>query len=486
MDVPPIGWVVMATTLTLLLVAPRALWVLTIYLLPFQAASVLNVTVGARQTGVAPVILVLLVTCVWEVVSASGVGRSHHLAHVIKVFRPALLFVGVGLLLSVVCPQLFRSDLLVTLPQDFRQQVPLEPTTSNIIHSGYLALCTAAALFLSARVGLGEALFTRSLLRAIFGAVTVALCLLFWQGLSLYAGIWYPLEILNNNPGVVHLESGVIRPELGLNLGIRRISGSFSEPSTAAVYFGCYLALLISCVLYERRPVRYLAPMLLVGCGLFATGATTGFLVIAGLAVTCAWILLSSLFRRMQQQTTVRVVALALIAVVTGAVVLIALYSTMAGDVETAANLLLFNKISEDARLKDGRSVVEMRSLQVFLDSWGLGVGLGSNLSFTTIGYIVSNTGLIGAVAFLAFLMRLRKQYLMAVAVETDSSSGLLYRGTTFSLLALCFMGLTSVEWLLMPVAWIIIGVFVGSTTLTVAEHELAQVEAAELEEVEW
>jgi hypothetical protein len=456
---------VVVAILALLLYSPQKLWLLVIFLLPIQAASVVDFNVGARQTGVTPAELTMLVTCLWEIFSASGVRRANRAYAVLRSFRPAIFFLVYSILLTLLSPQIFSGRLLITLPQDFRVQTLLEPTASNLIHAGHLLLCVLSAVLLAARIGTGKQNFVSSIYRVQIRASAIALFLLCWQGAALYLDVWYPFEFLHNNPGVVHLEDGVIRPELQLNLGIRRIAGSFSEPSMAAVYFGCYCAFFLACALYHRRSGRFLWPVLAMGGGLFATGATTGFVIIGGLAVACCGLLVRGLFDRSRVRLTKRVLVLSLACGLVGVLSLAALWKVSQRDIEVAADLLVFNKISEDAHQVNGRSAVEMRALGVFLDSWGVGAGLGSNLSFTTIGYIVSNTGVIGSTAFFFFVYGLMRLNTSSRARRSNAVVNALQRGSALQLFVLLIMALSSVQWLLMPIAWIVIGTFVGSST---------------------
>src|SRR5579872_1801031 len=128
MEISPIGWVVIVLIFALLVYSPRKLWLLVMYLLPIQAASAINVTIGARETGVTPAEFTMLVVCLWELLGYSGVRRANRACTVVRSFRSALVFLAHSVLLTLVAPWIFSGRLLITLPQDFRIQTFIEPT----------------------------------------------------------------------------------------------------------------------------------------------------------------------------------------------------------------------------------------------------------------------------------------------------------------------------------------------------------------------
>jgi fatty acid desaturase len=119
---------------------------------------------------------------------------------------------------------------------------------------------------------------------------------------------------------------------------------------------------------------------------------------------------------------------------------------------------------------------VEYMSLQVLVDSGGLGVGLGSNQSLTLLGYVLSNTGIVGLLFLGWFAYSVTK--LVQKTLKGLRFGGIEYRNMHAWLVCtvcLLLMGLIGIPILLVPNIWIVIGILTGlsfrESSLTTMEH---------------
>jgi hypothetical protein len=77
-------------------------------------------------------------------------------------------------------------------------------------------------------------------------------------------------------------------------------------------------------------------------------------------------------------------------------------------------NHLIFNKI----KVQDGaRELSNKRALEIVQETYGLGVGMGSNRASSFFASLVSNTGVLGAALFCAMLVSLLWRYVRAPAL---------------------------------------------------------------------
>ena len=125
-----------------------------------------------------------------------------------------------------------------------------------------------------------------------------------------------------------------------------------------------------------------------------------------------------------------------------------------------SVDLMVVDKLATDA---GKRGEVELNALRVFRDSYFLGGGLGSNECFTVGGYLLSNTGIVGAVLVGLFAwstLKLTRTTLDTAPIQDSISTDII--SLLFFLWGLLLAGLVGVQLLFQPILWLAIAMLVG------------------------
>jgi hypothetical protein len=348
-----------------------------------QGASPFVVSAGGRLAGMAPAYLL------------TAIGAWHYLRerlHPAAALRadPAWsaprvwlwAFTVIGVLGAFLLPRVFEGVAHAMLSRgsiNAGVMTQVAPGGTNLIQAIYLLLnlvlfSSAAALVAAREEGL------RWALRGIAAGLLCACLLGLYQLVAHYAGFPWPEAIINSNAGVGQFPNQMAGD-------IKRITATFWEPSLLGYSFvGC-----LGIFLLGARNVRL---GLLALCVLLLSTSSLGYFGL--IALVAVWLVAD---RGTQAQTRWRV-ALAL-----GAVCAIFLL---------ADQLLAGGKVLEDLVLNKadsssgaGRGSADLMALQTFMESGGLGVGVGTTRASSFATTLLATMGLPGLVAFLAFAITL-------------------------------------------------------------------------------
>ena len=455
----PIGIVIAVLAAIVLVYAPRRLWELAILTTPFQAATLMDISTSAKDSGLAPVYLVLGLACVcelWQWLLKGTLPRA-----ILHVSTPALLFLGWGLLSASAIPACFEGWLVVA-PYSVYTLSRLEPSFSNVTHCLYLSVLVASMVLLALHISREGATRVRSLRRAYEAAVWLSAGIIVWHQLSLYFGVPYPSGFLYNNAGVVHYEGNAVRPELSLASGMLRASGPFSEASLAAAYLGGGFALLVAELVYGKRSRLCWWKCSMLGWILLSVVATSSVVLLGG---TLLFYLMTGIVSK-QGRAAARVLLLLLILLAVP-LAIFAVAPQVRAEAELALNFFVLNKFdSATAESPRSRMVIEKNALAVFESSGGLGAGLGSNVAFTAQGYIGANTGMVGLGLCAWFAHRLRKAYRAGLqASNTGEGRSVELRKLGGAMLGMIIGGVAGSHPLLFVPAWyLVLGTVVAAS----------------------
>lgn len=314
--------------------------------------------------------------------------------------RPAFWFfclVAYGIVSSLIYPRLFAGvtdvfPIAQTSSDGFYTSVPLGPVSGNLSQPLYMIGNLACLLFFlsvaNSRDGfrfLTASLLAHGVLNIAFAVIDVA---------TFATGTQSVLDFMRNaNYAMLHE---------GMLFGMKRIVGSFTETSAfARVSIGVigFAATLWIC----RRHTAVAGTVALVTLVMVVLSTSSSGLAILPLLLFLLFATATKLAvidRRPQPGLIVLLVGAPLVMVVAG--ILLALNREMAEVVQSYVDTLVVNKMSTDSGIE--RSSWNSSAWQNFLDTWGLGVGLGTNRTSSFAMALLSHVGLIGVFLYLAFI----------------------------------------------------------------------------------
>lgn len=290
-----------------------------------------------------------------------------------------ILFVY-GLLVTVLSPALFAGVGIISAGDSLDLQAhsltPLSFTSSNIAQMAYLLL-TVGFVLENQRTGVFDSHYLT--IGLAVGTVTAFSAIVWTQ---------WPHMLFDNSPRwIPTIETG--RPR-----------GQFSEPShlgafalTAAIYFGI--------LLFRTRSTRsFLAHATLTGMSLALLYASATGTAALGLGVSFVCISLVMSLRRSRQLRSIRIpvpLFLASLATVVAA-------GLVLPRIVDLINSIVSSKIGSESLTN--RSIVDENSISVFVQTFGLGAGNGSNRGSSMLLMLLSQIGLVGTALFIAIAVR--------------------------------------------------------------------------------
>jgi hypothetical protein len=316
-------------------------------------------------------------------------------AFAISRLRPLWWFVAVvfAVLFVALC---FFQGTVDTLPGTYGYKSgnthPFHFARENLTQIAYL-LMNFTLLYCLAHAGARQpiakliAAWDTAIVCALFFAAAVCL----WQFLSFYAGVYFPSEFFYSNAGYSRADSQAM-------VGLLRINGPFEEPSILGYTFTGYL--LFSWARYRTHPTGLTIVMIVASllCSLLSTSTTAlvGVFLFFGLVVydtvTGKVNLLPTRFRLSPGRFFVIAALFALIVAAAFAV----------ADNWAAIQVILRNVLFDkaDSTSFKQRSFADFLALQIFTDTYGIGIGLGSHKANSLLLTILSNTGILGVILF--------------------------------------------------------------------------------------
>lgn len=398
------------------LFAPQWLPALLILSTCLQATSVLNVPVDAGMYGISvynATALFAFLLLVWRAVQLRALPWPQ------QPLRPAALwfgaYVAVAIVGAFVLPHLHAGVpvyLLLNQHGFDRGTTPLVFTVSNLVQAANLAVHVCVLAFLLQARTLSESAHEK-MLYGLGAAVGLVLAIGFYERMA-SLGWWDSFNLFwMNNPGYAQLHNHAVA-------GFRRIVAPFSEASYATTFFAAvWVGLLAVCFFGRARPWQ-LAALPVVGIGLINPLGSTGWVAAGGASVVV--LLLASglaLRNRAEHSGVLRS------RVLTGWVVVLCIglgawwawsASPAAPRIQAVVNTVILNKLDGGSAKARHRS--NERALQIVKDTAGMGAGLGSNRASSYFASMVSNTGVLGLLCFVAMLAALSWRYATAASLE--------------------------------------------------------------------
>jgi len=391
MPLAPIGLLIIPLGIYIAVAHPRKLLPLMVFCSVFQASSV------SGQFGLSPYVYIGIIVLIRYILES-----AYSLRFVATQIHPAFWFWLWSVASAAFLPVIFAGmpvlDPRLALEQIEFGPTPLHPSASNAFQVVLLTINLVAVM---------EARRTKvDCWPAFKWAAVVAIAIIYLQVL---AGDKFPYFLINNNPayGQAHMDT---------SLGLLRPSGTFVEPSTAGAYF-CGLACFCLVNYFEAR--MSLWKCLLAIATLVVVGSTSGFAAFGVLVIIIA------IRYRPFQSLNIRVGLIKKWAIVAICAVVPFLLAAP-----------LASHLVENTAGKQGSYSILIRAgadwfaFQVFVRTYGIGVGLGSIRASSFVVTFLASLGIIGVVLFVWFLTKLRPNWItfgilaaMAVGVPDLSLS---------------------------------------------------------------
>jgi hypothetical protein len=304
-----------------------------------------------------------------------------------------LLFAVYGILAAFLLPSLFEGSMSVISMRPLPYRVPVTPSSQNITQAFYIVLTalTALATYVAARQpkadkAMMQGWYFASILFVIFGLVDL---------IGFYVFNTDLLEFLKTASYAMLSQFGH---------GVRRVSGSFAEPSAFAGFGAAPILLLLYLWAVDYQPSK----TGLVGMGVTAiltlSTSSTGFVMIAVALLTVGISVLSAPMPVRTRQKKFIVLWVAVIGTLIGGIALAALMPQFADS---------FTEVFQEATVKkaESQSAVErgmwaQQGIDAFFVSKGLGIGPGSFRSSGLFHSIIGSMGVVGAASFLFYLFK--------------------------------------------------------------------------------
>ena len=396
-----------------------------------QGASPFMITAGGRLAGMAPAYLLTMMG-VWHYVRERMSVTALRAPVAREWFAPSVwlwAFTVIGVLGALFLPRVFHGVAHAMLSRgsiNAAVLIPVAPGGTNIIQAFYLVLnlvlfTIASTIVASRKEGLEWAM------KGIAAGLLCACVIGLYQWVGFYAGLPWPLEIINSNTGVGQFPNQMAGP-------LKRISATFWEPSLLGYSFvGCLGIFLLG--------ARRVSLGLLALCVLLLSTSSLGYFGLAALVLT--WLVSdrgSSVGFKFRVALSLAIVCICFI---------VADQLLLDGMV---FEQLILNKAESSSGV--GRSTADHFAMITFLESGGLGVGVGTTRASSFAATLLATTGFPGFISFMAFAFTL----LTALRRAGDRASRELQLGLTGFLI----VWIIAIPDVVQALFWMIAGVAAG------------------------
>jgi hypothetical protein len=389
MTITPIGFIIIPLSLVIFLVWPRLLVPWAIVASVFEAASVINFGSGVTSIGIAPFyFVVMLIGLRFAPQYLSGRLGFAHDDPLLNLFRLLTLFTCWGVVSVFVLPFLFE-NVVVNTPHGGMDTVPLPLhwSLSNAAQGGYLVLDWIFILYATWHAR--DHRDVEADVRAFRSAGLIVVAVGLYQLVAHTTGLPFPKEFFNSNESWKQL----IDQRMA---GTWRLSATFTEPSAAGSFFATWSAYFL--FTFEDRTVARRFDWLLLCSGiamLLLTTSSTGYFVTG---VMLSMFVMQQVLRLIVQGRMNPRVLMICVVIGVGGIAAVALLPNF----NRLLQQVLFQKsVSISARQ---RTATQWQALVLTGQSFGLGVGLGSNRPSGMLFYILSDLGVPGLLLFVGCL----------------------------------------------------------------------------------
>ena len=448
MSITPIGLVLIPVSFFVFCFRPRFLISWAIIVSAFQAASIVNIG-GDFAIGVSPYFFVVsLVGIRFAAACLQGRISFKHGDMALEITRPLLMLAAWGVASALLLPHLFAGIHVDTprLGMDPVSTTPLEWSMSNAAQAGYLVLNSVFLIYVIWRSS--DSYYVDQLASAFVWSGAIASAVGAYQLAAHLLGFRFPAEIFNSNAGWQQLVSQRVA-------GAWRVSATFNEPSSAGIFFAAWTTYLLFLTMDRRSATTIL--WILFWCGivmLILTTSTTGYVTAFLLIVFLTFRELGTLATKGNINEKLLITFAAIATALGVAILLIPNFHQLLADI------LWYKSQSHSGQERTSTILV---ALDVVMESFGLGVGLGSNRPSGMLFYILSNIGIPGSILIFGLALATRHVVVRAMCTPYVSRKIRSYtKSAAWALAMYCVAMCISGADISSPHLWILWALVVG------------------------
>jgi hypothetical protein len=373
----------------------------------FEAAAALTFGSFGIQPVLVPAITFLLYFMLQVALGANfpGHGRVWHM------LLPFVIVVVWAIVSSFLMPWWFEGRAYVWPQKSLPPFIiaALAPNAANLNQDFYLIMnclltIIMSCFFASRQMPLVAYLQAYLLSGVISGLIAV------WQFANRIAGIPFPDSLFYSNPG------WAILTEQSLG-AVPRINGTFSEPSALASYMGEVVFATGWLLLRGNRDWPIKALFIFSLLIMFLSTSTTGF---AMLAIAAFGVVILAVMTRSEKMiASIWKISLPLVAIGVGVAIFAGIFmSDLSKNIQDVYNITINKQQSSSYEERTG---ADLDSLIATLDTYGLGVGWGSNRSSSLLPGLLAAVGVPGVCGLLWFAIKIGWQVRSTYKVASDS-----------------------------------------------------------------
>lgn len=379
---------------------------------------------------------------------------------VLLLMLPFILVIFGALCSSIIMPRLFEDEVLVW-PQKvsaFLTRSPLAPNSGNITQDLYLLADTLLAITAASYLTRPGPLLAK-LMDCYLIAGIIAAGISFWQFAGTILHIPYPTTVFLSNPGWALLSDQSVG-------WLIRLNGPFSEPAALASYMCGTLSASGWVMLNgDRRALPRLAfwSALIV---VLLTTASTGYITLLAM---CSILVLHAVCTA--NLALRRRVAVRLVCGVAIAGFMVVLLPAVAPGLSKEAALVWDGTVNKtQSSSYQERSTLDADGLQEMHQTYGLGVGWGSNRSSSLLPGLCATIGVWGVGGLSWFAVVLVRQARRAVRLTVDPILLYAMKGSAAALISNLISNLISGPTISSPDFYLLLAMLVAA--IARAQHE--------------
>lgn len=445
------GYILIPITAFIIYKKPFYLISLLIIFSIFQATSIINFP--SINIGISPYLFITIIiffSLVFQIFRNKL--RFTYSVQIKSILLLLVVFLIFSLLSGFIFPLLFNGVRVISPKlgiESINSLVPLKLGLNNFSQSIYLFLNFILIIYFLVNVRSQRDI--NYLLKSIYYSGLIVVFFGFYQELAFKFNLPYPNSILYSNIGYAQGYDQLI----GNNL--KRINSTFLEPSIAGSFLSSFSVFLYFYYINTKKIV-HLISMLSTLLVLWLTTSSTGYLTIVFFIIMYSIIKLFISFFKNKVHYKLFFAVGFLINLVLFLLFFSSTFKTMVYDI-------LLNKVGSYSY--NIRQSANIYSFEILKNTFGLGVGLGSNRPSGFYYYLLSNVGVLGTFLFLGIIVLLYLKSYKFSKSSVGSNQNIYLNGISWVFLCILFSKFIAIPDLNDQIFWVYFALLVSVLNLT-------------------